>query len=353
MKRWIAATLLFAGGCSSAPTLERVIVDGDRLVLAESGTQFVALGFNYDHDTELRLLEEYWEDDWDAVVEDFDEMADLGANVVRIHLQVEAFMDGPTSMRAAPLDRLVQLADVAAERGIRLDVTGLAAYRGAADPAWYLALSEEERWAAQAVFWSGIAQRLAGHPAILAYDLMNEPVVPTEPATDWTPGDLAGLSYVQLLVLDLGGRDPATIAAAWRGQMVAAIRAHDPDVLITVGQLPFAAQPGFSPEEVAADLDYLSVHVYPSSDDLAASQTLVEAFAAAGRPVIVEETFPLECSADELEDFVLASRPDADGWIGFYWGTPPDELRPPADIPEAILLSWLDAFVRLREALLR
>jgi len=34
--------------------------DGSHFVRAESGTKFVAWGFNYDHDHSGRLLEDYW-----------------------------------------------------------------------------------------------------------------------------------------------------------------------------------------------------------------------------------------------------------------------------------------------------
>jgi hypothetical protein len=353
------AILLAACGAPSdppAPVVERVVVspDGRGFVLAESDVAFVPLGFNYDRDREGALLEEYWAERWPEVVSDFDEMQALGANVVRVHLQVAAFMDGPDAMNEASLDRLADLADVARARGMHLDVTGLAAYRASADPAWYVALPEAERWQAQARFWGAIAERFAGDPVMFAYDLMNEPVVPTVAATDWTPGEFGGLSYVQNLVLELGDRDPGDVARAWRAQMIAAIRAHDPDVLITVGQLPFTTQPGFTPAELATDLDHLSVHVYPESGAIEESLALVRTFAAAGVPVVVEETFPLHCSRTELEQFVLATHEDrsAAGWLGFYWGQTIDELSPPPDIPAAILLSWLELFVSLRDAIL-
>ncbi len=48
-----------------------------------------SVGVNYDHDSqgEGRLLEDYWIDEWETVRGDFREMKELGANVVRIHLQ--------------------------------------------------------------------------------------------------------------------------------------------------------------------------------------------------------------------------------------------------------------------------
>src|SRR5262245_13632401 len=69
--------------------------DRKAFILDLSDGKFVPWGFNYDHDDQGRLLEDYWETEWATVEEDFHEMKALGANVVRIHLQVGKFMEGP------------------------------------------------------------------------------------------------------------------------------------------------------------------------------------------------------------------------------------------------------------------
>src|SRR3954469_20093422 len=66
----------------------KVSKDGRQFVRATSGRKFIPWGFNYDHDRNNRLLEQYWNKSWPDVVSDFEEMKQLGANVVRIHLQV-------------------------------------------------------------------------------------------------------------------------------------------------------------------------------------------------------------------------------------------------------------------------
>src|SRR5262245_20433113 len=60
--------------------------------LEPAGRPFAPLGFNYDHDDRGRLLEDYWNAEWPTVEEDFQEMKQLGANVVRVHLQLGKFM---------------------------------------------------------------------------------------------------------------------------------------------------------------------------------------------------------------------------------------------------------------------
>jgi len=69
------------------------------------------------------------------VEEDFREMKQLGANVVRIHLQVAKFMDAPDKPNAASLAQLTKLLALAESNNLRLDLTGLACYRRADVPA--------------------------------------------------------------------------------------------------------------------------------------------------------------------------------------------------------------------------
>lgn len=44
---------------------------GTAFVLQPSGRPFIPRGFNYDHDREGRLLEDYWDAEWSSVVEDW------------------------------------------------------------------------------------------------------------------------------------------------------------------------------------------------------------------------------------------------------------------------------------------
>ena len=74
----------------------QVSTDGTHFVSGDSGTPFRPMGFNYDHDADGRLLEDYWHSEWDRVENDFRDMQSLGANVVRIHLQFGKFMKSAT-----------------------------------------------------------------------------------------------------------------------------------------------------------------------------------------------------------------------------------------------------------------
>src|SRR5262249_46666725 len=146
--------------------------------LEPSGKPFVPWGFNYDHDTQGRLIEDYWETEWDAVERDFRAMKALGANVVRVHLQLAKFMTAADKPDAKALARLDKLLKLAAEVGLSLDLTGPGCYHKAEVPAWYDKLPEPERWDVQARFWTAVAGRGKASSVVFCYDLMNEPVVP-------------------------------------------------------------------------------------------------------------------------------------------------------------------------------
>ena len=287
---------------------------------------------------------------------DFREMRLLGANTVRVHLQLGKFMAGPAEANGTALAGLGRLVALAERTGLYLDITGLGCYHKSDVPAWYDALSEKDRWRVQARFWDAVAARCAASPAIFCYDLMNEPVAPAgAPRTDWLGPPFAGKHFVQFIALDRAGRDRAAIAREWIATLVAAIRARDARHLITVGLVPWSLDrpgltSGFMPARIADGLDFLSVHIYPEKDKGAEALDTLRGFAA-GTPVLIEEIFPLKCSPEELDAFIDVSRDIAAGWLGFYWGATPGECRASGTIGDAITAAWLDLFVRKAAAL--
>src|SRR4051794_16153964 len=131
MRQRVVAALLvcLCGRAADARAAEmpwvRVSDDRKGFVLAPSGKAFVPWGFNYDHDDGGRLIEDYWEAEWPAVEAHFGQMKQLGANVVRVHLQVGRFLDAADKPNAKALDRLGRLLRLAEKVGLYLDVTGL------------------------------------------------------------------------------------------------------------------------------------------------------------------------------------------------------------------------------------
>jgi hypothetical protein len=347
---WTIATTLTTGSFAQLPWVQ-VSDDGTGFVLADSGKPFVPWGFNYDHEGDGQLIEDYWNEKWPTVEAAFAEMKELGANVVRIHLQFGKFMESPTEPRQHSLHQLARLVKLAERTGLYLDLTGLGCYHKQDVPTWYDKLSEQERWAAQTVFWAAVAKACAESSAIFCYDLMNEPVVPggNKKRDDWLGPGFGDKYFVQFITLDRQGRNRSDVAQEWIRTLVRAIRQHDQRHLITVGLVDWSLDrpgltSGFVPEKIADDLDFLAVHIYPKKGEVDEAIETLKGFAAVGKPVIIEETFTLKCGADELGQFIDRSQTYATGWIGFYWGKTPDEYRPPKSIADALTLSWLKLF---------
>jgi hypothetical protein len=332
------------------------VSDDRRSFVLDDGRPFVAWGFNYDHDEKGRLLEDYWVAEWPKVQEDFREMKDLGANVVRIHLQLGKFMARPDEPNGVALDRLARLVELAERSHLYLDLTGLACYHKKDVPAWYDGLPEKARWDVQARFWEAVADCCMKSPAIFCYDLMNEPILPGEKKeSEWLGGDLDGKFFVQRISLDLAGRTQPQVAKTWVDRLVAAIRKHDRRHSVTVGVIPWAlyfpgAKPLFYSKEVSENLDFASVHFYPEKGKTDQARAALAVYNI-GKPLVIEETFPLKCSAEELGTFIDGSRKIADGWIGFYWGKTPEECRRSNTISDAMTLSWLELFQKKAAAI--
>lgn len=358
MKRWslgiAAGVLLSITGSVLArdakPKMDWIQVSEEKrsFVLAKSGRPFVPWGFNYDRDHRSRLLEDYWIDEWAKVEKDFAAMKELGANVVRIHLQLGRFMERADKANDKALERLTRLVKLAERNGLYLDLTGLGCYHKKEVPAWYDALSEKERWAVQARFWEAIASRCSGSAAVFCYDLMNEPVVPAgrRKDGDWLAPPMVDKYFVQFITLDQRERPRAEIARQWVHALTSAIRKVDRRHLITVGLLD-PIYSGFDPAKSTGDLDFISAHLYPEKDQIEKTLKTLTRYAV-GKPVLIEETFPLKCSIEEFEEFIAGSKKTAAGWIGFYWGQPPEELRRSKTIGDVLTLQWLEFFQKHR-----
>ncbi len=351
----ILATLLCLASWARAeapPALDwiRPSQDKTHFVTGKADERIVMWGVNYDHDGDGRLLEDYWADEWPTVVEDFQEIKELGANVVRVHLQTGRFLKAADQPDQANLDRLAKLVKLAEETRLYLDVTGLGCYHKQDVPKWYDALSESDRWDAQCVFWKAVAKVCKDSPAVFCYDLMNEPVLSGgENDTEWLAGKPLGDKYfVQRITIDARGRSNHEIARAWVERLTTAIRSVDDRHMITVGVIPWAqvfkgAKPLFYAPEVGGPLDFVSVHLYPKKDKLEDDLAALKVYEV-GKPLVIEEIFPLSAGFEQTEAFIERSREYVDGWISFYWGKTIDEYKQKGDLPAAVVGDWLKRF---------
>ena len=342
--------IAFVGASLSAQTpMESVRVSDDHthFVLQKSGQRFTPWGFNYlgEFDT---ILEEYWGEKWADIEEDFREMKKLGANVVRVHLQLSTYLSAPDKTRPDQLARLRKLLDLAQSMGLYVDVTGLGCYHLAQVPPWLDALPEAERWEVQARFWQAIAETCRGHPAVFCYDLINEPVITEAKKGEhpWLTGELGGFYFVQRICNQPGKRTQAEVAAAWVKKMTTAIREVDADHLITVGVIPWAmvwptAKPVFYAPEAAKHLDFVSVHFYPQAGKVKEALAALKVYDI-GKPMVVEEIFPLSCSQAEMEAFIDGASGMVEGWISHYFGKSIADYRKETDIKSALISQFLD-----------
>jgi hypothetical protein len=350
-----------AGEAAGTP-LERIIVapDGRGFITATSRRPFHPWGFNYGNAG--RLIEDFWDTDWQTLVDDFGKMKGLGANMVRVHLQIGKFMAGRAEPNRAAFNQLRRLVRLAERTGLYLDVTGLACYRPSDTPTWYEELSEARHWAAQSNFWAAVADACAGSPAVFCYDLINEPLSPggQRDAGQWRSGSsFGGYDFLQFIALDPAGRKREDIPVAWIGAMRAAIRLHDNRTLLTVGLLPWSRQwgylSGFVPKRIAPELDFISVHIYP---DAKKPDEALEALkkCAVGKPVVIEETFPLSCSTAAEEKFLIESKGAACGWLGHYDGLNLQDYERLENagkltVAQSIYRDWQRLFVKLKPEL--
>ena len=344
--------VLLEGICADQDSLSRIEISKDNRGFVEKHSKkpFIPWGVNYDHDEKGRLIEDYWHDEWSKVIEDFQEINALGADVVRVHLQFGKFMDTAEKPNEKNLDQLSKLVELAEKTGLYLNITGLGCYHKNDVPPWYDALEEKPRWAAQAAFWRAIARRCKHSPAIFCYDLMNEPVVPggKRKQGDWLGPAFGDKHFVQVITLDQALRPRFEIARDWLAFLTTELRKVDAGHLVTVGMVDWSLDrkgltSGFIPEKVADPLDFISVHIYPERNKIDEALATLKCFQI-GKPVVIEETFALKCDTRDWRDFVNRSANNAAGWMGFYWGKTPDELKKANTIPDAILLKWLDEF---------
>ena len=101
-----------------------------------------------------------------------------------------------------------------------------------------------------------------------------------------------------------------------------------------------------TPAQIAAEIDFIAVHVYPETGKVDAALGSLAAYRH-GKPIVVEETFPMNCTPEEYADFLRRSRGIADGWLAHFWSLTPEELEGATEIADVLMRDSLDVFQRL------
>ena len=317
---------------------------GNGFVRAGTGIAFVPWGFNYaratgtfDHGASPAAST-----DWPRISADFATMRKLHANIVRVYLQFNKFVDPPTrrspngTPNPAALADLSRLLWVAHQAGLHLDITGLGIERAyepslcgsAAVPTanrpkwcWFNEItSTARRWAAQAVFWRSVAQTVNKSPArhsVAWFDLMNEPVAKN--SKSWCLGTVDGYCYVQALASRSDRRSARALAIAWATTMRRAIRRTGNTTLLSTGLIllgPTSSKPTGCPmvrghgawaAAINQSFDLVAIHVYPGSRIPLWIQSANNC-KVPGKPLVLEETFNLRASPLDEQRFVAGTR---------------------------------------------
>jgi endo-1,4-beta-mannosidase len=261
-------------------------------------TEPFVLGVNY----WPRRKAMYWWSDFDAgeVREEFDIMRDIGLNVVRLFLLWDDWQPTPDSVSADALANLTTVCDIAAERGLGLDVTFFTGHMSGPNwaPGWLLDgppiplvrqlvsggkvvnsgyrdyFTDDTARAAQRLQLQTVVSALRNHPAIWMWNLGNEP--------------------------DLFARAPTReIGREWVREMVGLIKSIDPVHPVTCGLhvASLNSQVALRVDDTFAETDVAVMHSYPMYTSFARSPldpdfvpyTCALTTALCGKPTLMEE----------------------------------------------------------------
>ncbi|HMS87303.1 MAG TPA: cellulase family glycosylhydrolase [Acidimicrobiales bacterium] len=276
--------------CLGAPLpsggFEPVVPSGSTFVGAATGDPFVPWGavmsFAYTTDDLARVRN----------------LRQMGVTFVRMDVPFRTVMQSCTQANPTYLANLDRLVGYLEQEGLRILLSPGSSFHG--DQADIDAglncyasqtTTDQQRWDAQAVMWSAIADPVKGSPAVLGLELFNEPRL-TVAKPDGSPGDrcwqgidrieggvwvgcnpvyntpngymLSRLTRQAPYSADAATQQALTRATgqAWLDQMVGAIRTTGNTQPVTVGCI-FTSCLGMSAEALAATVDIVSPHIYP------------------------------------------------------------------------------------------
>lgn len=244
----------------------------------------------------------YWWSDFDAgeVREEFAIIADMGMKVVRLFLLWDDWQPTPTSVSAECLKNFGVVCDLAAERGLGLDVTFFTGHMSGPNwaPGWMLQdepvpyvrqlvsggvvvnkgyrnyFVDEQAREGQRITLRTVVSAYKDHPAIWMWNLGNEP-------------DLFAIAPDQ------------TIGREWVREMVGLIKSIDPVHPVTVGLhvASLGSKDALRIDYAFAETDVAVMHSYPmyvpwarsSLDPDFVPYTCALTTALCGKPTLMEE----------------------------------------------------------------
>lgn len=236
----------------------------------------------------------------DEVARDFELLAELGLDLVRVFLLWDHFQPSPNQVDRTALDHLHTVCELAGQHGLELDVTFFTGHMSGPNwaPGWLLSgarpagsrrvvsgdvlvdagyrnpFSDAVALSAQRHLLTSVVSELRGHRAIRIWNLGNEP-------------DLFALP------------ETATAGERWARELAELIRRLDPARAITCGlhAASLDQDNGLRVHEIFAHMDLAVMHAYPmyvpwsraplDPDVVPFSCALTQALC--GKPVLMEE----------------------------------------------------------------
>lgn len=320
--------------------LPKVRVTDDRRGFVDAtGRAYVPFGVNYFRPGTGWAPQVWKQFDPEATRRDFARLRELGANCVRVFLTFGSFYTEPGRLSPEGLAKFDQFLDLAEAAGLYVHPTGPDHWEGLPEWARGDRIADERVLEALEAFWRQFAARYRGRSALFAYDLLNEPEVRWDspvmrerwnvwlaeqygsaaalaaawgvPSVEWGQQPVPPRDSPPGRVLLDYQRFREAVADTWTRRQAAAIKAADPEALVTVGLIQWSVPiglagswqySGFRPTRQAPMLDFLEVHFYPlargfyeyaSEEDeqrnLAYLECVVREVAGAGKPTVIAE----------------------------------------------------------------
>jgi hypothetical protein len=341
------AQLVWSSSASASP-MSRISVRGDHLYAGT--TVWRAWGMNWgvnDHAPVIAYFDHPTSANLDVLRTELQTARSMGANSMRIYLQLGQVMMTPTKPRLRTLVALQRLLALAESDRVYIDITGDLVWRPSRAPAWYGQLPWQARWRVQARFWKAVARAASSSPAVLCYELTSEPKV--SPTAGYYYGQIGQWWFQQSIATAQGSRADQ-LARRWTRMLAAAVRSED-DRPVTIGLLPNTSGP-FAPANIAGLLDMLVVHEYPNTGQAPAAVALIRSFAASHEPVLLGETFMLDDDLATQGSFLRGSAPYLVGAFEFFDGRDPTTIQAHT-IYDAVYQQGLEQFMSMRPLILR
>lgn len=353
MKISIGGQAIGIGGTALSLPMPRITVSGKNLVRA--GVTFKAFG--------VQPLYHEWIIDYfreGGAAERLDVDSHMrgarvyGANTFRIHLDLWHFISGANyaglAINTTAFDNFIYLLNAAKKQGIYVLVSGNNCWKIEDVPAWYDTLAYADRWDVQQYFFEQLAQAVldsGNSTTVLGYELLSEPTITDNAALPYYWGDVfeVGLYYVQHIARGVVEASQPAVVQAWITQLSGAIKAIDPNALVTIGLISIGG-PNFGPDNIEGLLDFLSPHLYPPGyleTDL--DLDTAEMWAASTLPVVIGESENLNFTEQLNRDWMDAVMPTVQGYVTFYWGYGPEKHTTAPAVPRLPAPADTDALI--------